>query len=435
MIHEDAINHPIHPSFGKMKKPVRDYISPKISFPNETKTVYECNASLNNALFKFDRIFINKSSEAIDVVLRNNLSVHNPAVQGSINNTREFVIRDVYTFRDNYNKTGIHDTISYIQNFKSKYNASNDELEIILKALIEVAQNRDRSGIVQIAIDHVINISELKLAKAIYINNLDVLLVYEGNRLQYPHPFSSEGGMIDQYYDLVKNRHVSGVFVEFIDNESMYSERYMYAGGRVIKVPPRQDPYRESGVYFTVASNTAVGDVHIEPIRCTVDEAEKNIGLYKNREQAISSGNPGALLELELEELKHNNGVLKHENEKIKAIAERERSEIERLTQEVKKVNIQEERELTEVKVKSEKRKTKRTDKSDSKKHKNEKQSIERKANFEYQEYLRKQKMAEIEDHYERKSFDRKDSHEIWKTVAVVGSVGLSIYAMINKSK
>ena len=48
---------------------------------------------------------------------------------------------------------------------------------------------------------------------------------------------------------------------------------------------------------------------------------------------------------------------------------------------------------------------------------------------------IRDKKRAEMEDLYDRRSYDRKDSHEIWKTVAIVGSVGLGLYAAWNKNK
>lgn len=76
--------------------------------------------------------------------------------------------------------------------------------------------------------------------------------------------------------------------IEIIDNQGQYGTRFIKIGGEVFTIVPKRDPIRLSGVYVTkkTPSNGLHSFTELKEDFYTLEEAEKELLLYRNFEQA-----------------------------------------------------------------------------------------------------------------------------------------------------
>lgn len=270
--------------------------------------------------FKFSQFYINETSVDLTIILRNNLPILSPKVLGSNRDNKRLTVRNIYQFRSNEQ---IVRTIENINHYQKTYSGNND-LELI-KSILMTNYNNDRfTSNCSITIDYKIDLDIILEHKHIYNPETDILIKLGAYNEAHPHPFSHEGHSINDYKESIKNKKVSGVFIELIDNENNINNRYTYMAKQLISIPVLKDKNKKSGVYFTKAEYDRLDEAHVTPSYYTYDEAENMLGIYKTREDAVTNGNPETIIkadlankEKEILQIKHETSLRDLENKRI----------------------------------------------------------------------------------------------------------------------
>lgn len=266
----------------------------------------------------------------------------------------------------------------------------------------------------------------------VYLRDLDIVVGYEKYREEALHPYTNAGvlGMLNDTVDLQQAGFSQRYLL--VDNSQHTNSRWINTGFEVFELKSIRDPQLEDGVYVLVKDQA-----HSEPRTTHYDlaTAEKELGLYVNRVQAETFGRPDKRFEVELKEREQDLAREKVEFAERKATLERQKADLamerERLDQAIKDEDhrMKMERDRWDDKVK---RAQERADRErDAWKAEQDTFSFERKRRSEREQF-----------DYEDRSRDRKDQSEYFKASidvakAVLGilSVGLSIYAVMQKSK
>lgn len=372
-----------------------------------SKMIYDINKGEHHADFRIVKFYINNTQEDICVTHRNNLPIVTKGGIGGFCGTGEFIVRTVYHFNG---RDRIVSTINAIQAYKKKFKLIQPDLEILLKALLISFDNDKNLSISDIGLDKVIPIRTLKDNSSIYIPEEDIMLSNSKSILSQPHPYSDEGAGLAACHELVKQKKVSGVFIELIDNENTVKKRFMHVAKQLIEVPSRTDVNKKSGVYFTKAESDRMDEVHLAPEFYTIAEAEEQLGLYKTREEAMTGGNPEVISRIEEDRVKKELTELQRTVSREKIETEREQNEAKRVISALELENENKKIENTRLKESLEAVKATRTD------HYEEKKAVR-------------------SDYYEDRTYVRKDTHEMWKMGAVAITAGLGVYAVLTKSR
>lgn len=339
--------------------------------------------------YKFSQYYVNESSVDITITQRNNLPIIVNKAIGHNRDKKQITVKNVFSFKSNEQ---IVATINNINEYQKTYENKQEDLENIKKILI-LNYNNDRfCSNISIVINYGIDISIIKENNVVYVPNLDLLINLGTYNNAYPHPFSSEGHGMKEYNDLIKDKKISGIFIELVDNENNIKNRYMYVAKQLLEIPVRKDKNRESGVYFSKATYDRLDEIHIKPEYYNYDKAEVELGLYKTKEEANTGGNPEhisknelIIKEQELIDARHKMAINDLKNKELVGSLELE-------LEKIKKDNAK-------LKEEYEERKYKRT------------------------------------DYYEEKSAVRKDNQEFLKyaPAAIAGLIG--IFAIYNSTK
>lgn len=227
--------------------------------------------------------------------------------------------------------------------------------------------------------------------KTVYIKELDIVIgrVRDASTMAM-HPYFSEG-MYGHYVDSLPKQinNSSGVNFALIDSTKTMRERFINFNGIIIKVTAQHDSEMSDGLYI-YADSVANGELDSKQLynHYTIEEMETKLSatVFNSYEKAVHQGSPQHTREVE--KLK---AELKLEAKKLAA----KESEIEFKEQELER--------------------SRKKEKFDE-----ELESLRKE-----KELLRQQKLFEVKDNYERRSYERKDSNESLKTIgAIIGAVG-----------
>lgn len=369
--------------------------------------VYDTNTKENDTEFKVVQFYVNNTNEDICVVHRNNLPIVIRKAVGYFGGLGTFAIRNVYHFKG---QEQIINTINNLQHLKKKCSIQANELDLVLTALLKAYDSDHRITSYSVAVDKEVPVKTLRNHSAIYVQEADVMLCDARSTMQCLHPYSEEGMIHYDYHGMVEERRVSGVFLELIDNENTVKTRYMYVAKQLIEIPAKQDKSKVSGLYFTLADHDKLNEVHLEPKHLSFDQAEKEVGLYKTREEALSGGNPEVLSRTEEERVKRELAELKRQVDIEKAETDRLKNEQE---QRLLEMNRQLEIEKQQSKRLQEELDAKKLIRAD---------------------YYEDRKL-DRSDRYEDRSYQRKDDHELLKMAGIAVATGFSVYLAMNRSK
>jgi hypothetical protein len=266
----------------------------------------------------------------------------------------------------------------------------------------------------------------------VYLRDLDLVVGYEKYREEALHPYTNAGvlGMLSDTVDMAQagfsQRYI------FVDNNQSLNSRWINTGFEVFELKAIRDPQLENGVYVLVKdqSHSEARTIHYD-----LETAEKELGLYINRVQAETFGRPDKRFEVELKEREQDLAREKVEFSERKATLDRQKADIvadrERLDQEIKDEDHR--RKLEQQRWDEQVRRAQ--DRADR-----EREAW--KAEQDTFTFERKRRSEREQFEYEDRSRDRKDQSEYFKASmdvakAVLGilSVGLSIYAVMQKSK
>lgn len=387
----------------------------------KSSPVYDVNTTENTNEFKIVQLYINNTDEDICVVHRNNLPVVIRKSPGYFGGSGTFVIRTIYHFNS---RDQVVNTINNLQHMKKKSSIADNDLEIVLSAMVAAFNSDHRITFYSVALDKEVSVKTLRNHSALYVHEADIMLCDTRSTMKHPHPYSEEGMLHGDYRGLVEERNVTGVFLELIDNENNLSTRYVYAAKHLIEVPAKQDKSKKSGLYFTLADQDRFGEVHIDPQYMTFEEAEEQVGLFKTREEALTGGNPEVLSRTEEERVKTELTTLRRQVDQDKIIHERERTAHEREKLENDRYRTETETKLLEMnrQLEFQKNETRRlTEELDARK------AIRT-------DYYEDRKSAR-NDHYEESSYRRKDDHELLKMAGIAVATGFTVYMAMNRNK
>ena len=308
--------------------------------------------------------------------------------------------------------------INDIHTHTDAYPQSRSEMSIIverLKAICAInTNNRNPLRVAEITLEYIYNAQEITKTGSLYCKATDQCMFRGGYTSEMFHPESPEGKAFSDYSEVSEAKSVAGMFIEVIDNDSQLHERYVFMGKKVLSIPIKKDHDRASGVYYSTAEGSSLGNIHVTPKYCSFAEAETEIGLYPTREQAMTGGNPEMLVKQTLKELERKAEEAKLESSRLKEVHKQSEmkmaNEISSLQHTLSVSKIERDREISEREHQLEKLK---------------------KDNALLKEQL-DAKSAVRSDYYESRSYDRKDSSELIKyipAVAVALAAGFAYFA------
>lgn len=390
----------------------------------------------SNADFTYQVVCLNNTNQDITIVFRDNLPItyHRPTTP-SIGD-KEFVVRKTYTFSGHLRITEVANNLHTLM-MNEKDNVISEDLTIIYKALHDYLRMNSIAKFTSIAIDREVDLKQLEGNNGCYLSELDIM-VYDGKyRPDMIHPYSIKAKSQNAFNDLVEDHNCLGITVEIVDNEDMIAARYMYFADRVFEMPIKKDGERHSGVYLTSNDRGAPRTEY-----CTLEDMANRFGIQPTAEEAITGGNPELIHKNRLRELDIEANVSKAQQqieiseskrELLKLQEKQERIALEQ-KQRYEELSLRLKREAEEQKLKNEEELTRI-------KREHEEQMLQLKRNSEVQRLNYEDELRSIErrrhktkDHYEEKSYRRKDDHESLKNFGIVASIGLGLFAVLKKS-
>lgn len=150
----------------------------------------------------------------------------------------------------------------------------------------------------KIIIDTVVPIADIT-NDGVYISNADLVVTMEGTERKVRHPFSKPKMTEERYESLRSEYKGFGTFIEIIDNNNTIGDRFILIAKETRQISPRKDITRESGIYLVTIDENSTTSLHYK-----FEQAEE-IGLYRTKEDALSAGNAGALLDHSIAQLTH----------------------------------------------------------------------------------------------------------------------------------
>lgn len=329
--------------------------------------------------------FINRTPFHMVVVDRNAIPISlPPAPSGTDLRDPGVEVRVCYSFYAGQGYKHIRDCIEYIGNFLKD---NNDERSKILEATIE--HSNETTGGFRIIIRRHIRQQDITEYKAVYDSATDFMFCFENAYLTFVHPESKEGRNNKDLTDYVNGR-PNGRLIEIVDNNKEIRERFVFSANSVIRIPTVQDKTRDNGIYVTSVIDNGMSVSDVDTKRYGFEEGSALFGLFVTREDAMTNGNPERISKLNVAEREKELQELKTSYAKREAEVDAERLEI-------KAMQTRHEAAL-------------------------EKERSDRKIEIDKLTDELNKKSAERKDHYEEKSYQRKDNSETIKIIsAVVG--------------
>jgi len=285
-------------------------------------------------------------------------------------------------------------------------NASN-ELKAMREAF-EIQFQENNYGGASLILDYPITLNTLRdYGGSIYSKELNSVISIKPYDETPPHPF----GITGKYLEIIDSNMVGrdefgfNFYVELIDNTKKHGDRYLNIGNKVYKVSTKKDSSRRDGIYVISnrpANGELVMDGMISSYYCFDNtNIEKELGLYKTSEEALSFGDMSTARKQELVELEQKLKIdslallsAKHEHERNMIEQDKKMKELE-----LEQLNHT--KELQRVRDEAE-----------------HKMILER---------------ARLKDEYEERSYMRKDSTEVLKFIPAL-IVGLGAVLMTFKT-
>lgn len=280
---------------------------------------------------------------------------------------------------------------------------SNVELKA-MKEAIEVQSSKSRHGGTLLTVDYPVTMETLKkYGGAVYYSELDQVVSILPAADTPDHPYSDAGKA--QYVQDTQGNHASRGFtynLEIVDNTGRMGTRFVNINGSVFPINPTPAYGRRDGIYVrTSGSIDEFGEPHdtVKRVGSTGDLGE--LGIFSSFEEATTRGDASHKLKLQetekeqlLAELKHQVTTQKHrfDLEKIEREQESKANEEIRTQQQAEFARIRE-RQLHDLEL----------------------------------------RRLEVKDHYESRSYTRKDSSEVIKTLPTA-VMGLSAIVMAVKA-
>ncbi len=303
--------------------------------------------------------------------------------------------------------------------------SNHAELDGIVKALETLEKNphwyQQRKFSYQLGISR----EDLENAGGVaYLNDVDLVVGFEQHRDAALHPFSPPGQR-QRLSDVLDPQQGMQQRIVLIDNSGIIGPRWVNTGYGTYEIAPIADPQLRDGVYVSVNHARANQPT---TTHYSIDEAEKALGLYRNRAEADAFGSPEERFKVEMKEIEQQIARDKVELGRQKQEVEREKHNMET---ERRREDDRRAQEQAEIDARNKRDK-------DALDRERDRLALEKeRMDFERQTFQEKQKFE-----YDMRSRDRKDKSDQTKAMldfakAMLGivSVGLSLYAVIKKGQ
>lgn len=207
-----------------------------------------------------------------------------------------------------------------------------------------------------------------------------------------------------------------GVYFELVDNQAYLGDRFLNMNGTVIRVQAQPDPDREDGLYCITLGevNPLKPNNPPLPVHYSIQdltEGKLPIGVYTTYTDASKQGDQLQQLKQQVELQRQELELKKQEAELASHEWSQERKQAER-----ELLVLREESELKQTRLKEEYEERARRAKDES-----DRRELERK---EYQ--------VKLQDHYDHRSYERKDSSETWKFGIALLTLGLTLWKAVK---
>lgn len=354
---------------------------------------------------------------------------------------------------------GIHVLVVYTSNVDVKVNIdgllngvehSEQSLEAYRRAFSEFRTTNGTSGRSRSAVRYSISRENFESRNSVGFMSQVGLIFCEKDPGLYWHPFSQE--CISTNYMAELQGSVS-YQLRANDPKHRYTALYTNINGFVYEVIPIRDPAIPEGIYVYKQGQIDSGSQKVEIRLITFEEAFKTTPLFATALEAESYGDPAAraeadyqfqrdTLQLQRVELEREDQKRRDERSRMEHVQSVEKlnheraSMGERVTMEQFRAELERERELMKMTLE----KMREEEKLRITKEKNE--VDEAKARLAYEQAKREHELkleqmqrtqealerkiaqeayqSEMRDHYERRSYDRKDSSEFFKWLPAV---------------
>lgn len=256
--------------------------------------------------------FVNGLPYDVKVVFRNGLAVVIPHVLTNVGFTKgRFMVRHDYMYRG-----GVKPDLQQLSSVSEA--GQGKERAELLKA-VNFSETLLSNGYKRIMMDYYVE-DELitKTHDGIYVPELDIVITRYVARPTY-HPASPEGRALAVKQSVSNTKFTYDI--EIVDPDDEYGHRFCNMAGEVHRIEPNHRKDVEPGVYLKAVSKDNVKDD-----RHTFDQADDVLKLFRTRDEAMAYGDIAKARDREIEQLKHENITLKHQQE-IKSIENKDRYE------------------------------------------------------------------------------------------------------------
>lgn len=361
--------------------------------------------------FSIKTSFVNGLNIPITLVLRNGIKYTIPPLINCKH--KEFIIEYEYEFQDNV-----------IIDANNLLNDSSSESHK-LKAITDNPEPTRVHGFKKNVFFYSFTKEDINLKGGnLYIYNLDMVVsLWSKNDSVSPHPFSETGlrNLFLEQTEEVNTYSSFGYSIRIIDNDNVFGTKYININNKVYQVNAVKDDIYRSGVYLISSGSVTGENICSIPVTniYSFEDAEKELGLFNSYIEAQTLGNVLETKKKELDnyalEIKEKEAAIKKNRLEMDAEYEAKKRQLE-----FTRLEEEEKRKLKEINLKRE-----------------ESRIAEKQA-------LLKEKLAEVEhertlaslnrkDHYEEKSYARKDSSEAIKFVPLVLGGLIAIASIIYK--
>jgi hypothetical protein len=267
---------------------------------------------------------------------------------------------------------------------------------------------------------------------AVYLRDLDIIVGFDKYRDDVLHPYSSGGIAKLLSKNFIHDAEGLTQRYLFVDNTGSQGSRWINTWYGVFELKPFANPQIDDGIHITV-NCMGKRDPYTEHL--TLAEAEEKLGLQKSKSEAECFGRADVVTKAKQAENERELLSLKHQLAVDKLALDRERDELDR----------EKERRKEQIKEEDARRERERKDHDDMLRRERDAMEVQKerlRQEFQHDEMRYKLDSEARKRQYEFEKMDRSDRSEytkamidIAKGVLSLATIGLSIYAVVQKGK
>lgn len=259
------------------------------------------------AHYQINTSYINNMRQIVRAKMRSNLEFQCPAVVARMpySNEESFIVRKELVV----GQLGIDKMHRYFSTMPEVAG----ELEAFRRAFLQVWDNVYKFGQtreLRCVVEHPFSEAELNSKGGLfYHKELDTLFKFGEGLFEVAHPYSAPGqqaAMIEAATQ-VRDEHGFVFWVEIIDNDGKYGDRYLSICNNIYKIEPKTDKNRPDGLYIVSSkpSHGRITSTEVQSRTYSLDNIEKELGIYATYELAQSHGDIASTRKREQLEREH----------------------------------------------------------------------------------------------------------------------------------